>query len=65
MKYFNLKQANKTNVSFPIKTFHDKLSGRGLWSPAEVAGHPAREDSVKSQKGIKGRVCLPVSGLWL
>lgn len=57
MKYFNLKQANKAMLSFPIKIFPDKISGRGLQSPAAVAGHPAKRRLYKSQKRIKGRVC--------
>lgn len=53
MKYFTLKQANKANLSSPIKILHDNLSGRGLRSSAEVAGHPAREDSGRARRGEK------------
>lgn len=56
--HFNLKQANKATVSFPIKIFPNKTSGTGLGSLAQVAKHPAKGRLCRSQR-ITGRVRPP------
>lgn len=56
--HFNLKQANKATVSFPIKIFPNKTSGTGLGSLAQVAKHPAKGRLCRSQR-VTGRVRPP------